>query len=205
MARVVDRDVKRLKIVEAAAARFARFGYEATAMDDVASAASVSKGSLYDYFKDKEDLFYAVFEWLQQTLMRASSEQAQHGTTARERIIGFAEASIVAFVEHIELYPVTLEVWAAAAKKETRRRFGSAMRNLYGAYRPAVAALIDAAKAAGEIRADVDSVVLASMLIGAVDGLLLQYWLEPNFDPKQWTRTFLAALFEGVATKEWRN
>lgn len=205
MVRIVDRDVKRLKIVEAAAARFARFGYEATAMDDVAQAAGVSKGSLYDYFEDKEDLFYAVFEWLQQTLIGASSQQAQCGRNARERIAGFAEASVGAFVERIELYPVTLEVWAAAAKKQTRRRFGNAMRNLYSAYRLAVAAMFDEAKAAGEIRADVDSKVLASMLIGAVDGLLLQYWLAPDFDPQKWTRTFLATLFEGIAAKEGRK
>ncbi len=205
MARTVDRDVKRLRIVEAAAARFARFGYDATAMDDVASAAGVSKGSLYDYFKDKEDLFYAVFEWLQMTLVNASAEQSRREESARERIASFAEASIGAFIAHIELYPVTLEVWAAAAKKGTRRRFGNAMRNLYAIYRPAVTALIDEAKAAGEIRADADSKVLASVLIGAVDGLLLQYWLDPSFDPKQWLRTFLAALYDGIATKEPRR
>ncbi len=31
-------------------------------MEDVASAAAVSKGSLYDYFENKADLFYPVFE-----------------------------------------------------------------------------------------------------------------------------------------------
>jgi TetR/AcrR family fatty acid metabolism transcriptional regulator len=76
MARIVDRDAKRLKILEAAAARFAQSGYEATSMDDLAIAAEVSKGSLYDYFKNKEDLFYGVFEWSMGRLMTASMERS---------------------------------------------------------------------------------------------------------------------------------
>jgi AcrR family transcriptional regulator len=50
MARVVDRDAKRLQLVAAAAACFANSGYDGTSMNDVAVAAGVSKGTLYDYF-----------------------------------------------------------------------------------------------------------------------------------------------------------
>lgn len=199
MARIVDRDAKRLKILEAATARFAQSGYEATSMDDLAAAAGVSKGSLYDYFENKEDLFYAVFEWFQQLLLRASMERMRDEKNTCERLAAFADASVSAFMEHVALYPVTLEVWAAAAKTGTRARFAQAMRDLYAGYRAEVTQLIASAQKNGEIKRAVDAPAVAAMLIGAVDGLLLQYWLDPSFDPRQWVKNFLTALFDGIA------
>lgn len=202
MARIVDRDAKRLKILEAAGARFARSGYEATSMDDLASAAGVSKGSLYDYFRNKEDLFYGVFEWLQQVLMQASLERVRDGATAHERIGGFAEAAIGAFVEHVALYPVMLDVRAAAAKTDTRERFAEAMRNVYAAYRAEVTQLLLDGQERGEIDRSRDAATIAGMLIDAVDGLMLQYWLDPSFDPGRWAREFIDGLFGGIGIKQ---
>lgn len=54
-------DVKE-KIVNAALVTFSKYGYDRTRMDDVAEAAKVSKGRLYLYFKNKEELFYAISE-----------------------------------------------------------------------------------------------------------------------------------------------
>jgi AcrR family transcriptional regulator len=54
-------DVKE-KIINAALMTFSKYGYDRTRMDDVAEAAKVSKGRLYLYFKNKEELFYAISE-----------------------------------------------------------------------------------------------------------------------------------------------
>ncbi len=54
-------DVKE-KIVNAALMTFSKYGYDRTRMDDVAEASKVSKGRLYLYFKNKEELFYAISE-----------------------------------------------------------------------------------------------------------------------------------------------
>lgn len=104
-------------------------------------------------------------------------------------------------VEHVTLYPVMLEVWAAAAKTGTRERFARSMRDMYAAYRAQVAALIAEAQRSHEIKTDIDAAAVAAVLVGAIDGLLLQYWLDPSFDPHRWVRSFFAALFEGIATR----
>jgi len=48
------------EILDAALASFAEHGYAATRLDDVAARAGVTKGTLYLYFRNKEDLFKAV-------------------------------------------------------------------------------------------------------------------------------------------------
>src|SRR6516164_895653 len=49
-----------LEILDAALAAFAERGFAATRLDDVAARAGITKGTLYLYFRNKEDLFKAV-------------------------------------------------------------------------------------------------------------------------------------------------
>lgn len=51
---------KRNRIYDAAALEFAREGYEKANIKNIADRAGVSKGSLYDYFDSKEDLYLDV-------------------------------------------------------------------------------------------------------------------------------------------------
>ncbi len=49
-------------ILAAAEAVFARDGYQAARMDDIASTAELSKGALYYYFKSKDEIFARLLE-----------------------------------------------------------------------------------------------------------------------------------------------
>jgi AcrR family transcriptional regulator len=66
---VLDRPVddtedsaKRRQIVEGARTVFRALGFDAASMGEIAKAAGVSKGTLYVYFKDKDELFHAIVE-----------------------------------------------------------------------------------------------------------------------------------------------
>jgi AcrR family transcriptional regulator len=60
--RTQERAWHRKFILERAVSEFAERGYEATTMDQIAEAAEVSKGTLYNYFASKEDLFRNLVE-----------------------------------------------------------------------------------------------------------------------------------------------
>lgn len=51
---------RRKMIVEAATKSFSMFGYKATTMDQVAKLANVGKGTIYTFFKNKEELFEEI-------------------------------------------------------------------------------------------------------------------------------------------------
>src|SRR5690554_1687543 len=57
---VYERQQKEKLIVQSAIKLFSSRGYHATKMDDVAKQAKMSKGLIYFYFKNKEDLYMAV-------------------------------------------------------------------------------------------------------------------------------------------------
>jgi AcrR family transcriptional regulator len=75
---------KRRQIIEGARAVFLAQGFDAASMNDIARKAGVSKGTLYVYFKSKEDLFEAIAE--EQCRMQAEGvfefDSADHDVAA---------------------------------------------------------------------------------------------------------------------------
>jgi AcrR family transcriptional regulator len=57
-----DESAKQRQIIDGARAVFLAKGFDAASMNDIARAAGVSKGTLYVYFKHKEELFEAIVE-----------------------------------------------------------------------------------------------------------------------------------------------
>src|ERR1700677_5249841 len=57
-----EESAKRRQIIDGARAVFLAKGFDAASMNDIARAAAVSKGTLYVYFKHKEELFEAIVE-----------------------------------------------------------------------------------------------------------------------------------------------
>jgi AcrR family transcriptional regulator len=55
---------RRRMIIEAATKSFSLFGYKATTMDQVAKLANVGKGTIYTFFKNKEELFEEIISTL---------------------------------------------------------------------------------------------------------------------------------------------
>src|SRR5216683_3618909 len=58
----IDDSAKRRQIIEGARTVFMALGFDAASMGEIAKAAGVSKGTLYVYFKDKDELFKAIVE-----------------------------------------------------------------------------------------------------------------------------------------------
>jgi AcrR family transcriptional regulator len=83
---------KRRQIVEGARAIFLSQGFDAASMNDIARAAGVSKGTLYVYFKHKEQLFEAIVE--QECEAQAEGifelEHGDHDVEAMLTRLGFA-------------------------------------------------------------------------------------------------------------------
>src|SRR3954451_4895403 len=63
-------EATRARLVDAALPLFAERGYGGVAMEQVVAAAGVTRGALYHHFRDKRDLFRAVYEATEAEMMR---------------------------------------------------------------------------------------------------------------------------------------
>jgi AcrR family transcriptional regulator len=73
-------------ILSAASARFAADGIEAARMDDIAAAAEVSVGTLYNYFGSKQSLLIALFEAEVREMLAAGSAAVSHDVDPVEAV-----------------------------------------------------------------------------------------------------------------------
>src|SRR5690606_31799601 len=74
---VYERQQKEKQIIQSAIRLFSSKGYHATKMDDVAKQAKMSKGLIYFYFKNKEDLYMAVTKKAYDELRNVFKETAK--------------------------------------------------------------------------------------------------------------------------------
>jgi AcrR family transcriptional regulator len=196
--RLSDRKTKQQRLITAAAQVFAARGYRNATMEEIAHTAGTAKGTLYLYFKDKESLFYAVFEWLTaQTLAHNPAVDRDDLPTA-VRLQALAEGAARFMDENREWFPLTLEVWAAGGSTDSRERFATALREMYASYRALIAGIVRAGQARGELRAALDAEALGAVLTGALDGLLLQCWFDPSLDPLPLIQAFFDPLLRGM-------
>ena len=63
MAKPVAPSDRRTEILKSAAAAFRRRGYYGASVDEIASALEMTKGNLYYYFKNKEEILFACHEY----------------------------------------------------------------------------------------------------------------------------------------------
>jgi len=152
------------QIMAAAAKVFARHGLHGTSLDQVARAAGITKGTIYLYYRSKEDLFLA-------TLRAKSAEvfgvlegagQGGAGKDFRRQLTAFAERAYRA-IGSPEALPLLQMVFAEAGRfPETAELF---FREIILKNNRRLAAALEEGIAAGKIR-PVDPLVAARCLIG---------------------------------------
>ncbi|HYG96628.1 MAG TPA: helix-turn-helix domain-containing protein, partial [Solirubrobacterales bacterium] len=58
----LSREERRARILDAAEGRFARRGYDATSLAEIAAAADISKAVVYEHFGSKTELYISILE-----------------------------------------------------------------------------------------------------------------------------------------------
>jgi AcrR family transcriptional regulator len=94
MPKIVDRARKRAEILEGSFTLFARQGYQAVSMRQIAEALNVSTGTLYHYFSNKEELFRHIVEHVSdRDVLQATEEiqQAEGFNDKWQQLIQFIE------------------------------------------------------------------------------------------------------------------
>ena len=171
--RIVDKEEKKRQIINAAMPVFARNGLYNTKMADIALAAGIGKGTIYEYFKSKEDIFVEAFEYFMKDMETEVAKKLYKLTDPGEKLIAIIEAFFGSFESfHDSLY-IMFDFWAEGIRKRDKR-MEDYLKKVYHDYREFMAAILDEGKAKGIFR-EVDSNMIASSILGAMDGLILQW------------------------------
>jgi AcrR family transcriptional regulator len=98
---------KRLQITQTAARLFAAQPYGKVRLEDVASAAGVGKGTVYIYFKSKEELYYSLaFDGFAATVERAKNKVAANHASAIHQLEMIVRELVDFSISNPQLYEV---------------------------------------------------------------------------------------------------
>src|SRR5947209_13962022 len=85
------------KILAAAARLFATHRFHEARMEDIAAVAEVGKGTLYRYFKDKEELYLALLERAAETILEKLHAAVQQPGSHRDKLVAVVTSLICYF------------------------------------------------------------------------------------------------------------
>lgn len=198
-----QRGDKQRIIIEAAARLMAERGFAGTAMSEVAKRADIGKGTIYEYFDSKEDLFFAVFEWFSREIAAAATVSVSAlGGSASERLMALSDSLMSSWGEIRDMFSLVFEFWAASQSSQMRGRFKNAFREAYEDFRAIVSSLIREGMNRGEFQGDADPDAVAAALVGTWDALFLQAWFEESFDLRTTAKQFMTVVIHGLRVKK---
>jgi TetR/AcrR family fatty acid metabolism transcriptional regulator len=163
---------KRERILRAAVRVFARSGFHATRVSEVAKAAGVADGTIYLYFKSKEELLVSLFEDRVQKLlgfMRGELDGLPSATAKLRRVIEMQLGLLEGERELAEVVTVILRQSTKLMKEYAAPRFLE--------YLDAIAKIVSEGQQRGELRRDVSPHLVARAVWGALDGVALTWAL----------------------------
>lgn len=111
LSRKVDgrtRPTTRKRILDAAIEVFAKKGYYGAAVDDIVQASSTSKGSFYHFFPNKQGIFLALVDTLNNQLVHRVEKAIQRERGALRKVDAALEAVLDEFSKHRRLARILL-------------------------------------------------------------------------------------------------
>jgi len=192
----VDRTEKRERILSAAERVFARRGFFAARVSEIAKDAGVADGTIYLYFKSKDELLISLFE-ARMKQVNAALRAAVAAAPPAEQLGAFIRAYLRLVHEEpgaAEVLTIELRQSSKFMKEYENPEFADFLRMLGG--------LITAGQERGELDRAIPSHVAARMIFGMLDELSLAWVLarQPISAPSPGARP---KKFDIVRAADW--
>ncbi len=186
------------RLLDAAAEVFARLGFHAATVDDVAEAAGYTKGAVYANFAGKEALFLALLDrHLDDQL--AQVDQLVGAASDSDLHAGLRDASTTQMAAGESFGLLMLEFWLYAARDAPAR---AALAARYQRMRDRLAGVIverDAARGIAGSRAPNE---VAALVLALDAGLFLQHLIDPDAITPDLRANALSAVIGSAARDE---
>lgn len=180
--------------MEASLREFASRGFDATSVDDICSAARVSKGAFYHHFESKQALFLCLLDRWLGAIDEGLAELRQ--PTVPQTLVRVTAMLPEILAGAKDQLPMFLEFWVQASRDP---KVWEASIEPYQHFRDYFADLIARGSADGSLR-KVDPQITGQIILSMAIGILLQALVEPRgADWEETARQGMEILMKGLA------
>jgi TetR/AcrR family fatty acid metabolism transcriptional regulator len=191
-------EAKRERILDAAVKVFAAEGFYNAKVAQIAQAAGIADGTIYLYFKSKDDLLISLFEDRMERIndnLRVALSSAPNAPERLRRVVQLHLELIEQNRAMGEVICVELRQSSKFIKEYANPKFGEFLR--------LIASAVADGQARGELRSDVDPPIIARALFGALDEIALA-WLvkgKDRIDLSRATEQLSSLFIDGLRTR----
>lgn len=167
------RQARTEQILEAARQVFAEQGFYKTRMSDIAQAIGVSQGTLYHYFRSKDELFMALLSIWVERLAELVKGLPDTSMGAADKLRMMNQVGLDFLKADQALLPVLVEFWAYALRNPEAK---TSFRCLLQTMQQSVIAIINEGITNGEF-ASVEVEAMSAVPMVVLDGTIILYLL----------------------------
>jgi AcrR family transcriptional regulator len=191
-------DQRKSQILNAAEDVFTKKGFDEARMNDIAEKTGLSKGTLYLYFKSKDDLIIAILDRIFQNEFRQLENLQQTEASASEAIWKLTDTIAMDIVRLLRLIPIIYGFLALAFRNKHVQR---ALKEYINRYLNILVPIIQRGIDSGEFRrVDAREVSIAAGAI--IEGTILLWAYDKSVvDPERHIRSGMKLLLEGVQAR----
>ncbi|WP_186418517.1 TetR/AcrR family transcriptional regulator [Bosea sp. CS1GBMeth4] len=180
---------RHVRILDAAERVFARAGFHAATMNEIAVEAGMSPGNLYRYFPSKDAIIAGISE---RDRMEIAADFAQLDP-ARGGLLDQLEAL---GRQHMTRKPrekaiIAVQIWAEASRTPEMARICAGFDETV---EQGLGAAVEAAKASGELPSNLDQARFLQALFMMADGFFCRRAVDPDFDAVAGADALFAAM-----------
>ena len=169
-------EIRRNQILDAATKVFVRQGFQHARMDDIVEESGLSKGTLYWYFKSKEDIINAILRRLFTGDLENLESLVQAEGTASERLVRLTNDRVIGMKRMSSLVPIIFDFYAVAVHQQWVQQF---IGEYFKHFRTLLEDLIQQGIDTGEFR-PVNTTKAAISLASLYEGLTLHWLMDPQ-------------------------
>lgn len=168
-------EAKYQRILEAALDVFARKGFHESKISEIARAAGVADGTIYLYFKNKDDLLISLFEAKLEAINQGLREELAHIHGVREKL-----GCVIRYHLKLAQQNPTLAAFITIELRRSGKFMKDYAKSQLADYLSQWGSIIDDGKASGDFRTDFSTGILKHILFGALDHACVTYVNNPH-------------------------
>jgi AcrR family transcriptional regulator len=191
-----QRALTRARLLDAARRVFARRGYHAASLEEIAREAGATTGAIYSNFAGKEELFLALFEDHVASQIRKYREIFARGTNVEERSRGGADDWMAYLHDEPDSFPLLIEFWSYAVRDpKLRPRYAERL----AVFRETFAQQIEEGARDLGIELPLGFAQRMGTVINALgNGLALEKLADPDSVPDELLGSTIALIFQAL-------
>jgi len=193
---------KRTQILHSAIEIFAKKGLERGKIADIAKQAGIGKGTIYEYFKSKDEIFSAIENLFVNDTIAQVNRLVNSNKSPTEKIEEIINYSINMHEVMGDAILIVSEMWAQHSRGQWHGHKNSIFADMYSSYHKVIKEILTSGIKIGEFR-EMNKDGVATMLLALIDGMIWQDVIFKNdekFDQRK--KEAIKSFMKGIKNVE---